>query len=124
MTVALLGEMKKRGVQPKVDEYNKLIQSLCLKVVDWRTTKKLLEEMKENGLHLNGITKGLMRAVKELEQERVETQENLRAIEFMTNVANYTTYARDDRAARYRRHARSIHVDDGFGSRQLGVGIE
>ncbi|KAK3010710.1 hypothetical protein RJ639_010923 [Escallonia herrerae] len=73
--VALLGEMKEHGVQPNVDEYNKLIQSLCLKAVDWRTAEKLLEEMKENGLHLNGITKGLMRAVKELEQEGVETQE-------------------------------------------------
>ncbi|KAK2988120.1 hypothetical protein RJ640_017452 [Escallonia rubra] len=73
--VALFGEMKEHGVQPNVDEYNKLIQSLCLKAVDWRTAEKLLEEMKENGLHLNGITKGLMRAVKELEQEGVETQE-------------------------------------------------
>lgn len=65
----LLGEMKNFGVQANVDEYNKLIQSLCLKALDWRRAEKLLEEMKENGLHLSGITQGLIRAVKELEEE-------------------------------------------------------
>ncbi|KAG7970403.1 hypothetical protein I3843_07G082600 [Carya illinoinensis] len=67
----LLGEMKDFGVQPNVDEYNKLIQSLCLKALDWETAEKLLEEMKEKGLHLNGITGGLIRAVKEMEEEEL-----------------------------------------------------
>ncbi|TMW97528.1 hypothetical protein EJD97_005383 [Solanum chilense] len=71
----LLGEMKEYGVQPNADEYNKFIQSLCLKALDWTTAEKLLEEMKENGVHLNAITKGLIRAVKELEQEEVGTNE-------------------------------------------------
>ncbi|XP_015165832.1 pentatricopeptide repeat-containing protein At3g02650, mitochondrial isoform X3 [Solanum tuberosum] len=71
----LLGEMKEYGVQPNADEYNKFIQSLCLKALDWTTAEKLLEEMKENGVHLNAITKGLVRAVKELEQEEVGTNE-------------------------------------------------
>lgn len=46
-------EMKENGVNPNHDEYNKLIQSLCLKSMDWRTSEVLLEEMKENGLRLN-----------------------------------------------------------------------
>ncbi|KAJ8541611.1 hypothetical protein K7X08_002427 [Anisodus acutangulus] len=71
----LLGEMEEYGVQPNADEYNKFIQSLCLKALDWTTAEKLLEDMKENGMHLNAITKGLVRAVKELEQEEVGTNE-------------------------------------------------
>ncbi|XP_068340977.1 small ribosomal subunit protein mS80 (rPPR6)-like [Pyrus communis] len=71
----LLGEMKHFGVQPNVDEYNKLVQSLCLKALDWETAEKLLEEMKDNGLHLNGITRGLIRAVKELQEGEVEIAE-------------------------------------------------
>ncbi|KAF5741573.1 Pentatricopeptide repeat-containing protein putative isoform 2 [Tripterygium wilfordii] len=71
----LMSEMKDFGVEPKVDEYNKLIQSLCLKALDWRAAEKLLEEMKENGLHLNGMTKGLIRAVKELEEEALAANE-------------------------------------------------
>ncbi|XP_062082441.1 small ribosomal subunit protein mS80 (rPPR6) [Humulus lupulus] len=69
----LLAEMKDHGVQTNVDEYNKLIQSLCLKALDWERAEKLLEEMKEKGLHLNGITRGLIRAVKEIVIEEVET---------------------------------------------------
>ncbi|XP_010242491.1 PREDICTED: pentatricopeptide repeat-containing protein At3g02650, mitochondrial [Nelumbo nucifera] len=69
----LLSEMKKYGVQPNPDEYNKLIQSLCLKALDWETAEKLLQEMKENGLHLNGITRGLIRAVKELGEEELQS---------------------------------------------------
>ncbi|GMJ15541.1 hypothetical protein like AT3G02650 [Hibiscus trionum] len=65
----LFAEMKDFGVQPSVDEYNKLIQSLCLKVLDWQTAEKLLSQMKENGLYLNGITRSLIEAVKELEAE-------------------------------------------------------
>ncbi|KAK9274728.1 hypothetical protein L1049_021979 [Liquidambar formosana] len=71
----LFSEMKDFGVQPNTDEYNKLIQSLCLKALNWGMAEKLLEEMKENGLHLNGITRGLIRAVKEMEEEGVETRE-------------------------------------------------
>lgn len=70
----LLHEMKDYGVQPTADEYNKLIQSLCLKALDWETSEKLLKEMKDSGLHLNGITRGLIRAVKELQMEKVETE--------------------------------------------------
>lgn len=70
-----LGEMKHFGVQPNVDEYSKLIQSLCLKALDWGTAEKLLEEMKDNGLHLNGITRGLIRAVKELQEGEIEIAE-------------------------------------------------
>ncbi|XP_057470970.1 pentatricopeptide repeat-containing protein At3g02650, mitochondrial [Actinidia eriantha] len=70
-----LGEMKEYRVQPNADEYNKLVQSLCLKALDWGTAEKLGEEMKENGLHLNGITKGLIRAVKEMEEEEVGSGE-------------------------------------------------
>lgn len=71
----LLDEMKEHGVQPNADEYNKLIQSLCLKALDWGKAEKLLKEMKENGLHLNGITKGLIKAVKEMEEEEVRSAE-------------------------------------------------
>ncbi|PQQ13023.1 hypothetical protein Pyn_14625 [Prunus yedoensis var. nudiflora] len=66
--------MKDSGVQPNVDEYNKLIQSVCLKALDWETTEKLLEEMKDNGLHLNGITRGLIKAMRELKEEKIETE--------------------------------------------------
>ncbi|KAL5990800.1 hypothetical protein ACLOJK_011704 [Asimina triloba] len=67
-----LAKMKEGGVKPNADEYNKLIQSLCLKALDWRTSNKLLEEMKENGLFLNGITRGLVKAVKDLEEEELQ----------------------------------------------------
>ncbi|KAK9697459.1 hypothetical protein RND81_08G039000 [Saponaria officinalis] len=67
--VKLLSDMKKYGVEPNVDEYNKLIQSLCLKALDWETSEKLLEEMKSKGMHLPGISRGLISAVKELQQE-------------------------------------------------------
>ncbi|XP_042483011.1 pentatricopeptide repeat-containing protein At3g02650, mitochondrial-like [Macadamia integrifolia] len=65
----LLSEMKEFGIRPNLDEYNKLIQSLCLRAFDWKTSEKLLEEMKDNGLYLSGITKGLIRATKELVKE-------------------------------------------------------
>lgn len=68
----LLNEMKDYGVEPNVDEYNKLIQSLCLEALDWKRAEKLLDQMKEKGLFLPGITRGLINAVKELEQEAVE----------------------------------------------------
>ncbi|KAK6247807.1 hypothetical protein QUC31_019372 [Theobroma cacao] len=73
----LLAEMKDFEVQPNVDEYNKLIQSLCLKALDWQIVEKLLDEMKENGLYLNGIMQGLIKAVKELEAEEVDSREAL-----------------------------------------------
>nr|XP_043623047.1 pentatricopeptide repeat-containing protein At3g02650, mitochondrial-like [Erigeron canadensis]XP_043623048.1 pentatricopeptide repeat-containing protein At3g02650, mitochondrial-like [Erigeron canadensis]XP_043623049.1 pentatricopeptide repeat-containing protein At3g02650, mitochondrial-like [Erigeron canadensis] len=73
--VKLLGEMEKYGVQPNADEYNKLIQSLCLKAADWSMAEKLMENMTRKGLHLNGITKSLIRAVKELENEAMVTKE-------------------------------------------------
>ncbi|WOL18750.1 pentatricopeptide repeat-containing protein [Canna indica] len=64
-----LKEMKDDGLQPNSDEYNKLIQSLCLKALDWSTAEKLLEEMTDSGLFLNGQTRSLITAVKELEEE-------------------------------------------------------
>ncbi|KAL2538473.1 Pentatricopeptide repeat-containing protein [Forsythia ovata] len=66
--VNLLREMKDYGVHPNHDEYNKLIKSLCLKALDWETAEKLREEMKENGLILNGRTTALINAVKELQE--------------------------------------------------------
>ncbi|KAL1808666.1 hypothetical protein DCAR_0728242 [Daucus carota subsp. sativus] len=81
----LLSEMKKYGVQPNADEYNKLIQSLCLKALDWKTAQKLLDEMENNGLYLIGITRGLIRAVKELEEEGVETADA--DVEVIANVS-------------------------------------
>ncbi|KAK4792812.1 hypothetical protein SAY86_023247 [Trapa natans] len=73
--LGLLREMKSFGVEPNADEYNKLIQSLCLKALDTETAEKLLEEMKESGLYLNGITRGLVRAVKELWIEELAMEE-------------------------------------------------
>ncbi|KAL5563873.1 hypothetical protein UlMin_033620 [Ulmus minor] len=70
----LVSEMKDHGVKPNVDEYNKLIQSLCLKALDWETAEKLFQEMKEDGLYLNGITRGLITAVKELVEEESEAE--------------------------------------------------
>ncbi|GMH10348.1 hypothetical protein Nepgr_012189 [Nepenthes gracilis] len=69
----LLSEMEDYGVRPNVDEYNKLIQSLCLQALDWKTAEKLLGKMREKGLHLPGISRGLIQAVKELEEEAVRT---------------------------------------------------
>ncbi|XP_057960292.1 small ribosomal subunit protein mS80 (rPPR6) [Malania oleifera] len=74
--LVLLDEMKDYGVHPNADEYGKLIQSLCLKSLDWKTAERLLEEMKGKGLYLNGITRGLIRAVKELEEEELKAGES------------------------------------------------
>ncbi|XP_010524342.1 PREDICTED: pentatricopeptide repeat-containing protein At3g02650, mitochondrial [Tarenaya hassleriana] len=68
----LLSEMDRFGVKPNADEYSKLIQSLCIKALDWQAAERLLEEMKQKGLHLNAITRGLIKAVKELESEAME----------------------------------------------------
>ncbi|XP_045816035.1 pentatricopeptide repeat-containing protein At3g02650, mitochondrial [Trifolium pratense] len=70
----LLPEMKDFGERASAHEYEKLIQSLCLKALDWERAEKLQEEMKEKGLHLKGITRALVRAVKEAEKEAVEAQ--------------------------------------------------
>ncbi|KAB5521198.1 hypothetical protein DKX38_025517 [Salix brachista] len=75
----LLAEMEKFGVQPNVDEYNKLIQSLCLKSLDWETAEKLFAEMKEKGLYLNSITRSLITAVKELEEEGLAKEVSIEA---------------------------------------------
>lgn len=69
-----LKEMKKDGLQPNVDEYDKLIQSLCLKAMDWRRAEKLLEEMEDSGLCLRGISRSLITAVKELEGEEMQSK--------------------------------------------------
>ncbi|XP_039117756.1 pentatricopeptide repeat-containing protein At3g02650, mitochondrial [Dioscorea cayenensis subsp. rotundata] len=66
-------EMKKDGMQANTDEYNKMIQSLCLKALDWRKAEQLLEEMKEDGVPLKEITRSLIAAVKSLEEEQVQS---------------------------------------------------
>lgn len=71
----LLNEMDRFGVQPNADEYNKLIQSFCLKALDWEKAEVLFEEMKQKGLHLNAISQGLIRAVKEMESEAKVTED-------------------------------------------------
>ncbi|KAJ0249789.1 Pentatricopeptide repeat-containing protein [Hirschfeldia incana] len=65
----LLNEMESFGVKPNADEYSKLVQSFCLKALDWEKAEMLYEEMKQKGLHLNAITQGLIRAVKEMQSE-------------------------------------------------------
>ncbi|KAL3641220.1 hypothetical protein CASFOL_016188 [Castilleja foliolosa] len=66
--VSLLGEMKTYGVTASHDEYNKLIKSLCFKALDWETAEKLEEEMRANGVVLNGRTRALISAIKELKE--------------------------------------------------------
>ncbi|XP_073035820.1 small ribosomal subunit protein mS80 (rPPR6) isoform X1 [Primulina eburnea] len=70
--VDILGEMKEYGVQPSHDEYNKLIKSICLKSLDWEAAEKLRDQMGENCLILNGRTKALISAVKELTEGDLE----------------------------------------------------
>ena len=68
-----MNEMKKDRIKPNADEYNKMVQSLCLKALDWRSAEKLLKEVKEIGLHLNPMTEGLVVAIKELEEEEMKS---------------------------------------------------
>ncbi|KAI0529212.1 hypothetical protein KFK09_001759 [Dendrobium nobile] len=68
-TLECLKDMKEHTIQPNADEYSKLIKTLCLKAVDWRTAEKLSEEMKESGFYLRGETSSLIAAVKMLEEE-------------------------------------------------------
>ncbi|KAL9683752.1 hypothetical protein QQ045_021177 [Rhodiola kirilowii] len=68
--------MKDYGVEANADEYNKLIRTLCLNAVDWKTAEKLLDEMNEKGLHLYGTTKGLINAVRDLEAESLSIEES------------------------------------------------
>ncbi|KAG9439261.1 hypothetical protein H6P81_019426 [Aristolochia fimbriata] len=65
--IALKNLMASRGLRPDM-----LIQSLCLKALDWQTAEVLVEEMKQEGLYLNGITRGLIKAVKDLESAAVK----------------------------------------------------
>lgn len=44
----LLSEMKDFGVRASVDEYEKLIQSLCSKALDWERAEKLQEANEES----------------------------------------------------------------------------
>lgn len=71
----LLSEMEDDGVPPNVDEYNKLIQSLCLQALEWKTAEELLDVMKQKGLRLPSITAGLVQAVKELQLEATKSEE-------------------------------------------------
>jgi len=50
----LLTEMKHFRLLASADEYEKLIQSLHLKALDWERAEKLLEEMKERGFTSQG----------------------------------------------------------------------
>ncbi|KHN04890.1 Pentatricopeptide repeat-containing protein, chloroplastic [Glycine soja] len=59
---------------PSVDEYDKLIQSLWLEALDWGMAEKLQDKVKGSGLRVKGMTKGLIRAVKEMEKEFVEAE--------------------------------------------------
>jgi pentatricopeptide repeat protein len=77
--IECLKEMSKDGLTPNVDEYEKLVQSLCLKALDWRTAEKLLEEMEANGLCLKGTSRSLITAVKELEEEEMQSKASLAA---------------------------------------------
>lgn len=72
--LACLKDMKEHAMQPNADEYSKLIKTLCLKAVDWRTAEKLLQEMKERGLYLSGEIQSLIAAVKMLEEEIPEDE--------------------------------------------------
>ncbi|TVU36186.1 hypothetical protein EJB05_18107, partial [Eragrostis curvula] len=72
--IECLKEMRKDGLLPNADEYDKLIQSLCLKAMDWRTAEKLLEEMEDSGLSLKGLSRSLITAVKELEEEEMQSK--------------------------------------------------
>ncbi|XP_020597846.1 pentatricopeptide repeat-containing protein At3g02650, mitochondrial [Phalaenopsis equestris] len=74
-----LKDMKEHGVQPNADEYSKLIRTLCLKAIDWRTAEKLSEEMKERGLCLRGETSSLIAAVKMLEEEIAPDESKIEA---------------------------------------------
>ncbi|KAI5668641.1 hypothetical protein M9H77_18494 [Catharanthus roseus] len=74
MAWKLLREMKEYAVQPSANEYKKLIKSLCFKSLDWATAEQLLQEMQEKGLHLNELTKSLIKAVKELEEEALASE--------------------------------------------------
>jgi pentatricopeptide repeat protein len=77
--IECLHQMKEDGITPNLDEYNKLIQSLCLKAIDWRRAEALLVEMENSRLHLNDATCSLISAVKELEQEVVKSDESTEA---------------------------------------------
>ncbi|CAH2055279.1 unnamed protein product [Thlaspi arvense] len=73
--LTLLNEMDRFGVKPNADEYSKLIQSFCLKALDWEKAEMLYDEMKHKGLHLNAITQGLIRAVKEMHSDAKVTED-------------------------------------------------
>ncbi|CAO1946903.1 unnamed protein product [Urochloa humidicola] len=77
--IECLKEMRRDGLHPNLDEYEKLIQSLCLKAMDWRRAEKLLEEMEDNGLFLKGISRSLIAAVKELEEEEMQSKASQQA---------------------------------------------
>ncbi|KAL6840341.1 hypothetical protein ACP4OV_030151 [Aristida adscensionis] len=77
--IECLKEMQKDGLQPNVDEYDKLIQTLCLKAMDWKKAETLLDEMENSGLGLKGISRSLITAVKELEREEMQSKESQEA---------------------------------------------
>jgi pentatricopeptide repeat protein len=77
--IECLHQMKEDGITPNLDEYYKLIQSLCLKAIDWRHAEALLVEMENSGLGLNDATRSLISAVKDLEVEEVKSNESTEA---------------------------------------------
>ena len=60
--------------RPSVDDYDKLIQSLQLEALDQGMAEKLQDKVKGSGLRVKSMTKGLIRAVKEMEKEFVEAE--------------------------------------------------
>nr|GMD50688.1 pentatricopeptide repeat-containing protein At3g02650, mitochondrial [Ipomoea batatas] len=68
--------MEDRGLKPDVYTYTVIISGYVKKLEMDEAAEKLLEEMKGNGVHLNAITKGLIRAVKDMEQDELERKRN------------------------------------------------
>ncbi|KAJ4886333.1 Pentatricopeptide repeat-containing protein [Raphanus sativus] len=81
----ILAEAKKKHERLSPVTYHSLIRGYCkmktdtvvlpLKALDWEKAEMLFEEMKQKGLHLNAITQGLIRAVKEMQTEGKATED-------------------------------------------------
>uniref|UniRef100_A0A803L424 Pentatricopeptide repeat-containing protein n=1 Tax=Chenopodium quinoa TaxID=63459 RepID=A0A803L424_CHEQI len=74
----IINSLSKAGDMEDAKRLLKLMETRGLKLdaLDWKSAEKLLEEMKEKGLYLPGIMRGLISAVKELEQEAVGSKDD------------------------------------------------